>query len=258
MIISHKHKYLFVEIPNTGSTAISAELRLHYGGKPLLHKHATYAEFLRVASRSERGYFVFATVRHPLDLAVTEYFKLKTNHRGRFTDHRRLGTPSLTVNHLKKFNFVHEQGTDFPSFFKQFKTSVYNNYYLLLHDRFDMVMRFERLQEDFLSAVRRIGLEPFRPLPSANKTAGRRTDFASYYTPDLYEQAKKLYWPFMRRWGYEFPPLWGPVRSSPLSELKFRSLDIVGSALTLAFKIGPSSRVPLVMSAREVLRKVWS
>src|SRR5262245_27774439 len=80
MVISHKHRYLFVEIPNTGSTAISAELRRHYDGEPVLHKHATYGEFLRLASRDQRTYFVFGTVRNPLDLAVTEYFKLKTNH----------------------------------------------------------------------------------------------------------------------------------------------------------------------------------
>jgi hypothetical protein len=258
MVICHQHRYLFIEVPNTGSTAISSELRSQYGGEGILHKHATYAEFLRVATKSERRYFVFGTVRNPLDLAVTEYFKLKTNHRGRFTDQRRLGTPSLTTNHVRKFKFIHDEGADFPTFFRRFKVDVYNNYYLLLHRRFSMVMRFERLQDDFMTALRTIGITPIRPLPRVNTTAEKRSDFASYYTPDLYEHAKRLYAPFMRRWGYEFPGHWGPVRPSVLSEIKFRSLDAGASALVYTFKIGPSSRLPLVMSAREVVRRVWS
>ena len=36
MIISHEHKYVFVEFPRTGTTAISKELCLNYFGKRIL------------------------------------------------------------------------------------------------------------------------------------------------------------------------------------------------------------------------------
>jgi hypothetical protein len=71
MIISHKHKFLFVELPLTASTAISRELRANYGGEKILFKHATYQDFLRVANTHEREYFVFSGLRNPLDKAVS-------------------------------------------------------------------------------------------------------------------------------------------------------------------------------------------
>ena len=54
MIISHKYKYLFIETPHTGSTAISNELQENYDGQRILHKHAYYFEFARQASEEER------------------------------------------------------------------------------------------------------------------------------------------------------------------------------------------------------------
>ena len=60
MIISHVHRYLFVELPHTGSSAVSRELREHYAGTQILYKHARYAEFLRSCSAEERDYFVFS------------------------------------------------------------------------------------------------------------------------------------------------------------------------------------------------------
>jgi hypothetical protein len=65
MIISHRHRYVFVEVPRTGSTAVSAELRENYDGHEILRKHASYRDFLRVASEEERGYFTFSAVRNP-------------------------------------------------------------------------------------------------------------------------------------------------------------------------------------------------
>ena len=59
MIISHRHRYVFVELPRTGSSAVRRELRELYDGVPILHKHSTYDEFRRQASEDERGYFVF-------------------------------------------------------------------------------------------------------------------------------------------------------------------------------------------------------
>ena len=76
MIISHEYKYLFIEIPLTASWAIQLELCQFYGGAPILHKHATYAEFRNIASEEELNYLVFATVRNPLDKIVSRYHKI--------------------------------------------------------------------------------------------------------------------------------------------------------------------------------------
>ena len=77
MIISHKNKYLFVELQHTASSAISRELRVNYGGEPILRKLARYHEFLKAASAEEKNYFVFSGIRNPLDVAVTIYIKVR-------------------------------------------------------------------------------------------------------------------------------------------------------------------------------------
>ena len=89
MIISHKHRYLFVELPHTASSAIRHELREYYDGVPILQKHSYYHQFLEIASEQEQRYFVFSTIRNPLDVTVTLYFKYKSNHKGAFTNPNR-------------------------------------------------------------------------------------------------------------------------------------------------------------------------
>ena len=40
MIISHKHKYVFVELPQTASSAIAKELKANYDGHEILFKQS--------------------------------------------------------------------------------------------------------------------------------------------------------------------------------------------------------------------------
>jgi hypothetical protein len=248
MIIGRQHRYLFVEVPNTASTAIATELVTHYGGERFLHKHATYGEFLKTKEGRDGGYFVFSTVRNPLDAALTVYFKMKSNHKGRFTSARMRNTPSVTNRHVEQFEFT-QTGADYPAYFRKFRTSVYNNYYLLQHERFDYVMRFERLQEEFAEV---------QPIPHVNRTGGKSRDFWEYYTEDVRDQAMRLYWPYMRRWGYAFPEQWGPPPEDWGAELKFRSTEALASLLNRTLGLGPNSQSRWAVSLRDGLRRFWS
>ncbi len=67
MIISHKYKHLFIELPLTASTAVSKELGENYGGSWILYKHAAYQDFLRQATAEEKEPFVFSSSHNPLD-----------------------------------------------------------------------------------------------------------------------------------------------------------------------------------------------
>jgi hypothetical protein len=69
-------------------------------------------------------------------------------------------------------------------------------------------MRFENLSADFENALSRIGIEPVRPLPVANKTAGRSRDFWSYFDDSIRGRAVWVSGPYFERWGYEFPEDW--------------------------------------------------
>jgi len=231
MIVSHQHKYLFIENPLTGSTAISLELREFYSGTKILKKHSTYQEFLKVASAEEKEYFVFTGIRNPLDIFVSNYFKLKTNHRQMYTDPQRSkerfkGIKGKLDQHL--FQLIQEKDIDFPTFFRKYYLIPYpyNNRISAYIKHFDYVIRFENLQNDFATVLKLIGLEPVRPLPHQNITAERKKEFWSYYTPDIIPRAKRIYGPYMKQWGYEFPVEWGDNSVPWWNQVEFKFFTI--------------------------------
>lgn len=223
MVISKEHRYVFVEIPLTGSWAIRNELVEFYGGEPILHKHATYTEFASQADEKERGYFAFATVRNPLDETVSRYFKLKTDHHGAFTDPEAVKGLKSDLADQQKYAFVRGEAATFEAYFRQYHRRPFNNVLALSGSRLDYVMRFEDLQAEFREVLRRLGLGAVRPVPVQNKTAQRRADWRSYYTPAIIPQAMRQFGPFMRRWGYSFPEEWGESGVDWRSELWFRA-----------------------------------
>lgn len=212
MIISHEHKYLFVQLPRTGSTAISRELQANYSGSPILDKHATYRDFLRVAGEEEKAYFVFSCIRNPLDDVVSIYHRYKTDHKNWYSGPGKWRSGhGRAVYHLyvkRRYAFITENDADFAAYFRRYHRLPYTNWSSLDHKRFDFIIRFEKLQEDFAQALALVGIEQKRPLPRTNVTAGRNMDFLTYYSSDLSGQAKWVFAPFMKEWGYEFPPEW--------------------------------------------------
>jgi hypothetical protein len=227
MIISHQHRYVFVEVPHTASHSIAEQLIAHYAGRPILRKHANLTQFLRTATADEAKYFKFATVRHPLDAIATDYFKLAGNHKGQFTNPAALIERGghVTKQHLREFNFIKDTGASFPAFFGAFRNKLYNNWFLVGEGMLDYVIRFESLQEGFSEVLRRLGIEQREPLGHVNPTLMKRKSWVELYTPDTYQQAARCVGPFMKKWNYEFPPEWGPVSVPASSEILFKVLD---------------------------------
>ena len=223
MIISYKHKYLFVEFPHTGTTAIRRELCGLYDGVSILGKHANYSQFLKVASNEEKQFFVFSCIRNPLDLVVTKYFKYKTDHKGTYTDPRKRAKHRGIGHYIDKkiFDFVEKTDADFSTFFMTFYRIPYSSWTTLNHKDFDFIIRFENLADDFAEALNLIGIKPKRPLPAVNKTGARKRDFAEYYSSEAIERAKRVFGPYMKEWSYEFPPDWGAVSISRWNQMEF-------------------------------------
>ncbi|MDX1472443.1 MAG: sulfotransferase family 2 domain-containing protein [Flavobacteriaceae bacterium] len=212
MLISHRHKYVFVQLPRTGSTTIGRELRSVYDGHEILYKHCSYSEFLKVANEEEKQYFAFSCIRNPLDDAVSRYFKLKTNFRGRYTDPQKLRRRRENLIERiedKLFRYIQENDANFEDFFLRFYVIPYNDWSSVDHKDLDFVIRFENLQEDFSKVLKLIGLEQERPLPVRNKTPDRERTYLSYYTPRTIKRAKRIFGPYMQQWGYEMPADWG-------------------------------------------------
>jgi hypothetical protein len=242
MIIGRAHRYLFVEVPGTGSTAIATELMKNYGGERVLYKHATLGEFLRTPEGRSGRFFVFAGVRHPLDSVLTGFFKMKTNHRGRYTSPRLRYTPGVTARHIELFEYAQNEG-DFAGWFRELQNGVYNNFDLLLHHRFDYIIRYEQLQNGFSEVLRQIGLKEVRPLPLVNRTREKPANFWDYYPEDLRARAMRLYWPYMRRWGYSFP---------------FVTTQFAGTMASRLFGVGPNSDIKWAIALRDRARHWWA
>ncbi len=226
MIISHKHKYLFVELPRTGSTAISRELRTYYDGQPILQKHATYADFLKIASDEEKKYFVFAGIRNPLDDAVSLYCKLENSHHKIWTGTVKRNKRLADYINLAMFRFIKRTEADFSTYFKKFYKIPYNTWSDLSHGEFDFIIRFEKLQEDFDDVLRLIGIEPVRPLPVVNKTNKQADNYLSYYTPEIIPRAKRVFGPYMRQWDYQFPREWGETAIPWWNQVEFGFFNV--------------------------------
>lgn len=223
MIVSDTHRYVFVELPHTGTTAIAHELCSHYDGRSILRKHARFHEFLAWARPEQRRYFAFSGVRNPLDEAVTYYFRYRTDHQGRYSNpaNWRRNGGSVSDHSVAQYLFIRDHQADFPTWLRRFHRKPYDNWSALAHHRMDYVIRFEALQEGFSEVLRRLGLEPVRPLPAHNVTGERRKAFREYYPPDLRPYAARIFGPFLLHWGYTLPPAWGPVRVPWTSRLLF-------------------------------------
>lgn len=222
MIISHTHRYVFVEMPRTGSRAVATELEHYYDGHEILRKHATYSDFLRQATDDEKTYFSFSSIRHPLDVAVTRYAHLRANKGDRFTSSRQISLRNSMSSRIERriHRWVVKHDADFETFLRRWYVLPYDTWTSLDHRRLDMVMRTESLADDFATALGRIGIDPVRRLPVVNATPGREGDYESFYTPSARDRAAWVFGPYMREWDYEFPASWGAVHvpwwSTPL------------------------------------------
>jgi hypothetical protein len=251
VIISSKHRFVFVELPRTGCTAVGEELISQYDGERILSKHSTYRDFLRIATDDEKRYFTFSGVRNPLDDAVSHYFTLKTDHHNRFTyptrrrdrvgnrgaeKYRRTGTNMQgekphrrSLGELldnRRFDYIRRHDADFARFFPRYHWLPCDNWSRLSHADMDFAIRFEHLRRDFAEALGLIGIEMTRLLPVLNKTSGRSRSYEHYYTPDVTARAKRVYGPFIKRWGYGYPPQWDDDGPSRWNNLVYNALAI--------------------------------
>lgn len=251
MIVSHQHRYVFVELPRTGSTAVEKELIASYGGTRILKKHSTHADFLAQASEDQRDYFAFSSLRNPMDDAVSRYHKIKTDHNNRYSDPIRRkyrvgnrGSAAFEETGLsakgekperrapiellenRHHTWITRNEADFATYFLRFYHLPHDTWARLSHADLDFLIRFESLEDDFGEALRQIGLEKIRPLPVKNKTREKSTDFSIYYTPQTIPRALRVFGPYMQRWGYDFPPEWGDQHVPASARVLFDTLAI--------------------------------
>ncbi|MDB0027237.1 hypothetical protein N9D80_01615 [Flavobacteriales bacterium] len=229
MIISHKYKFLFIGLPFSASSAISKELHLEYEGEPYLRKHSLFHEFEKVATKEERNYFVFAVLRNPMEIAVTVYEKMRANAKGNFTNSKlfKENGGHITKHHREIFNFIKDKNASFQEYFTKFFKKPYDNFSSLTLDCCDFIIRYENISSDYLLALEKAGIKSLKPLPVANKTAGKKKDLSLYYTDEIKEQAIYVFAPFLEKYGYNFLTKWGQIKTPISSSIKFKILGFL-------------------------------
>ena len=205
MIFSDKHRYLFIETPHTGSTAISAELRELYAGESILKKHSSFYDFRAHVGRDAENFFIFAAVRNPIDEAASVFLKLKYNHKGNYTNQdKALGRGGwVSARQRRAFQDVLRHGS-FNRFLLHFYKLPFTSAINVNRSFCDRILRFETLQTDFSSTLKSLGIEAKRPLPVLNSTANtdEKEQLVSAVEQTLYNAT---FGAFMQEWGYRLP-----------------------------------------------------
>ena len=229
MIISHKHKFLFIGLPFSASSAITKELHSKYAGRPLLRKHSLYHEFWKIASKEEKKYFTFAVLRNPMDIVVTIYEKMKSDAKKNFNNPELLKQNGghISIKQQEAYRFIQNNNASFQEFFLKFFILPYDNYASITMNKCDFVIRYENIESDYLQALEKCGINDPKPLPVANKTIGKNKNMNDYYTKDIQQRASFIFGPFLKKHGYNIPSHWPTNNFSKSSSFLFNCLGFI-------------------------------
>ena len=165
MIISHQHKYVFIQ---NASTSMGREFRECYAGESILWKHALYSDFLKQASKEEKKYFAFTGQRNPLDALVTRYFRAKYQNLERVKKQPDSikWRSEAGQRQIKKWQYISENDLTFTQYFNLYHSYKIDRSYLKIeHEKVNFVYRYENLQKDFNKILKMIDIRQKRELP---------------------------------------------------------------------------------------------
>ena len=239
-IVSRRHGYLFLLAPRTGCTAIGehvliprldgeylppADVLDDAGRTAIPKKHTTLPQLMAAGllGPDERsGLLTFTTVRNPFDSLVSEYVKMRSKYAPlledrdsfvhRIPDYRqwmeRAATMSFDEWVRARFvgrswrQVVRRSTARAPLRWLWSGWAGPRHMYGDFISGADVVMQYERLQEDFDAVVVRLGLEPME-IPTWNVTE-EKGDYREYYTPATRRLVEHVFRPDLDRFGYRF------------------------------------------------------
>ena len=207
MIISRKHKFIFVAVPKTGTHSVRRALRDQMGPDDLeqvrlfVDKHFPWPELAKLehghitlaqvrpflGDEDFRSFFKFAFVRNPFDRFVS-YCAFMTREIGAFDRdpqgvmrHMLFRAPPMQhILFQPQHAFVTGRGGEVLS---------------------DAVGRVEEMQQGYDEICGRIGI-PTAELEKANSS--RHGDYRQYYDQQLIDGVAKLYSRDLSLFGYDF------------------------------------------------------
>lgn len=219
MLLSMKHRFLFVHIAKTGGTSVRAALerlrwqdpwyyamflcsRLsHLSGHRIATKLPRHAKVVAAKELLPREYFdalfKFAFVRNPWDLQVSSFHHIRRERPHYLGGHE-------TFEAFLRWKLDPERPYQY-----HVDTSItrQTDYLIDLDGRIvvDFIGRYEQLHQDFATACGRIGI-PAPALPHARQAKDRKHDYRSYYSDETAELIARHFARDIQLLDYRFDP----------------------------------------------------
>ncbi len=207
MIVSHKHRFIFIAIPKTGTHAIRFALRKHMGEedveqvKLFVDKKSPYphistiphghikAKAIRTAVGEEvwNSYFKFACVRNPWDKFISYAFFMQRKS-GLLSEEPLAMLKKIAKDPRQKKKILFSAQHDF----------VTDNSGKLIIDE---LCRYEDLQGSYDKICQRIGI-PTETLEVINKS--EHLPYRDYYDEELRDLVRTLYAKDVELFNYQF------------------------------------------------------
>ena len=219
MLLSVKHRFLFVHIAKTGGTSVRASLQYlrrrdpwywamylcsrlsHLSGHRIAGKLPRHAKIIAAKELLPKDFFdalfKFAFVRNPWELQVSSFY------------HIRRERPRYLGGHESFEDFLRWKLDPERPYQYHLDTSIelQTDYLIDLHGEMitDFIGRYERLEEDFTEACRHIGIA--RPkLAHKRRAVDRRRDYRSYYSDETADLVAHHFRRDIELLGYTFDP----------------------------------------------------
>jgi len=206
MIISRKHKFIFIHVPKVGGTSIKKGLRSFYDRKTELEKvpkgmrvssaiaRKHVAAFMlrqAIGGKQWNNYFKFGFVRNPWDWVVSIYHFIRINGR----DPRQPEVLKMTFEQFVPW-FIRQDSVEFKLLNGQHSYLMHRGKTLV-----NFIGKIEKFQEHFDIVCDRIGIA-HQKLGRDNTT--KRTAYRDYYS----EKNRKIVAQFFKKdiqlFRYEF------------------------------------------------------
>lgn len=238
MIVSHKHKFIFIRPTKVAGTSVEVNLAKQCEENDIItsvrkfDKNSDESKFVHMARNNEgynghmlpdkirekigekiwNEYYKFTIVRNPYDLAISRYFWYKTRPTKTLTSQmtktrlkQHMFQPSSYVRLIK--NILKLNKGNFAELAKHFDKQWKNTGYYFDSDGrpiCDFYIHYEHLDEDYKEVCKHLGM-PYQRLPQIKvKQRKEKKHYSKYYDRKARKRIEKIFKKELSFFNYKF------------------------------------------------------
>jgi len=237
MIVSEQYKFLFFELPRTGTTSIGEKLvTAGVGVKYDGYRHISISKFYRKNRKKYSDYKIVACIRNPMDRVLSLYLKMQRDHNGYFSKLESRSDKSFAQKvAIKRYRDIQVNNLSFEQYFLKYFKFPYVDWMYYDSKYCNQILRFESLQEDFNKVLSDLGVEIDSALPTSNVLTGK-PKYLTYYTDRIQGRAQYVFGIYLKKNGYSFPATWKEYTPGMSSKLLFHITNILYRFVNICLK----------------------